>query len=107
MLYPRRVTHSRAPSHEGDRRRADLPWLLGALAWGALSALVLLEHRRIGGSDRALAELWGLLTLLWSQFGVAALVSDWRHSRGRGFRRILLWTLLPPLLLRLLAELWP
>lgn len=82
--------------------RISLPWLLGALAWGALSGLVLLEYRRIGGGEQALRELWLLLSLLWGQFGFAALVSDWRTTRGRGLKDILLWTLVPPLLLGVL-----
>lgn len=76
--------------------------MLGALVWGVLGALILLHYRRIGGGEQALKELWLLLSLLWGQFGFAALVWDWRLTRGRGIQKILIWTFTPPLLLRLL-----
>ena len=84
-------------------RDADLFWLLGGLAWGGMSLVVLLEYRRIGGGARELNELWLLLSMFWGQFGFAAMFNDWRKNRGRNFRGILLRTVLPPLILHLLA----
>jgi len=56
-------------------------WVLGGLVWGAMSLVVLLEYRRIGGGARELHELWLLLSLFWGQFGFAAMFNDWRKHR--------------------------
>lgn len=78
-------------------------WLVGALAWGGLSLVVLLEYRKLGGQPRELNELWFLMSLLWGQFCFAAIFADWRQNRGRNFGRLLLRTVLPPLILHLLV----
>ncbi len=77
----------------------DIPWVAAALAWGAASWLIVDEYRKLGGEPRQLQELWLLMSLLWVQFGFAALFADWRRNRGRRFRTLLLRTLLPPLVL--------
>jgi hypothetical protein len=74
---------------------ADVLWVAAALAWGAASWLIVHEYRKLGGEARQLQEL----SLLWAQFGFAALFADWRRNRGRRFRVLLLRTLLPPLVL--------
>jgi hypothetical protein len=58
-------------------------WLAGMLVWGAISLLVLLRYRAIGGEARELNELWLLMSLLWVQFGCAALFAEWRGKGGR------------------------
>ena len=75
-------------------------WLAGMLVWGAISLAVLLRYRAIGGQVRELNELWLLMSLLWVQFGCAALFAEWRQG-GHRFRPLLLRTLLPPLVLHL------
>ena len=77
--------------------------LLGALAWGGASLLVLLEYRKIGGQAAALNDLWFLLSLIWLQFCFAAMYADWRHNRGRRFKSLLVRAALPPLLLHVIV----
>ena len=74
-------------------------WIWAALVWGALSLVIVREYRAIGGEPAQVQELWLLMSLLWVQFGFAALFADWRHNRGRGFRRLIFRTLMPPLVL--------
>ncbi len=84
--------------------RLEVPlWLVGALVWGAVSVVVLSEYRGLGGQLRELNELWFLMSLLWAQFGFAAIFADWRRHRGRNFRALLLRTLLPPLILHVIV----
>jgi len=74
-------------------------WVAGAVAWGGVSWLIVNEYRQLGGESRELQELWFLMSLLWAQFGFAAMFADWRRNRGRRIRILLLRTLLPPLVL--------
>lgn len=87
-----------------QRSRPDFryPWLLGALIWGTLGLMVLWRYQAIGGRARQIYELWWWLSLLWGQFGFAALFAEWRQG-GRGFRFIAILTFLPPLVLYVLA----
>jgi len=74
-------------------------WIVGALLWGGVSLIIVSEYRGIGGQPAQVRELWLLMSLLWAQFGFAALFADWRRNRGRRFRVLLMRTLLPPLVL--------
>jgi len=81
----------------------DALWVVGALAWGALSWVILHQYRKLGGQHRELQELWFLMSLLWTQFGFAFMFADWRRNHARRFRVLLLRTLLPPLVLHLVV----
>ena len=83
--------------------RPDYLWVAGALVWGAISLVVLLQYRKLGGQVRELNELWFLMSLLWAQFVLAAIFADWRHNRGRNLGPLVLRLILPPLLLHLVV----
>ena len=78
-------------------------WVAGVLAWGGLSLVVLLQYRKLGGQARELNELWFLMSLLWAQFGLAAIYADWRHQGGRNLGPLVLRLILPPLVLHLVV----
>jgi len=73
-------------------------WVLAAIAWGGISALVMSEYIRIG-DRRYVQELGFLLSLLWVQFPFAALFQDLRMRGGRNVGKLLPVLVLPPLLL--------
>lgn len=79
-------------------RRESL-WVAAALLWGGVSLIIVGAYRGIGGQPAQVGELWLLMSLLWAQFGFAAMFADWRRNRGRRFRTLLMRTLLPPLVL--------
>ena len=74
-------------------------WIVAAFCWGALSLLIIQEYRKLGGQPQQIHELWLVMSLLWTQFGFAAIFADWRRNRARRFRVLLLRALIPPLLL--------
>lgn len=78
-------------------------WLLGALAWGGASLVILLEYRKLDGQAATLNDLWFLLSLIWLQFAFAAMYADWRHNRGRNFKWLLVRAILPPLALHFIV----
>ncbi len=82
---------------------SEFLWLLGALAWGGASFLVIIEYRRLGGQAAAVNGLWLILSLIWIQFVFAAIFADWRQYRGRNFKRLLVRAVLPPLFLHFIA----
>jgi hypothetical protein len=88
---------------ETSQASSHTPLAAPALAWGGASLLVLREYRRIGGQAAALNDLWFLLSLLWLQFAFAAMYADWRRTRGRNFRSLLIRAVLPPLLLHVIV----
>ena len=77
------------------------PWLIGALVWGAASLVVLAEYRALGDL-RYLTEIGFLLSLLWGEFGFAAMFHAVLKQRGRRLQTLFLITVIPPLLLHLL-----
>ncbi len=77
------------------------PWILAAIVWGGVSALVLNEYLRIGDRNY-LKELWFLLSLLWAEFPFAALFQDLRMRGGRNVAKLVPVLLLPPLVLGLM-----
>ena len=84
-----------------DDNRYLRPWILGALVWGTLSLIILLEYRE-QPDPRYLNELWFLVSLLWLEFGFAGLFHCLRHGLRARLGRMLLVSLLPPLVLHLL-----
>ncbi len=77
------------------------PWLIAASVWGICGLVVLDAHVEQVGTEH-LKELWFLMSLLWIQFGFAAVFHSLLKQRGRRFLALLLITLLPPLLLYLI-----
>jgi len=74
-----------------------LPWLIGASIWGILSCILLAEYKR-KGDLLYLKDIFFLLSLLWVQFGFAAIfnaVFSRRYGRLKGYIAV---TILPPLL---------
>ena len=74
------------------------PWVVGALAWGGLS-LILLDEYRNHGDSRYLTEIWFLLSLLWVEFPFAGIFSCLRQGRYQRLLPLLGIALLPPALL--------
>lgn len=74
------------------------PWIIGALLWGVLSAVVMLEYKR-QPNPRYLHEIWLLLSLLWLEFGFAGIFHCLRHGKRDRLGKLLLVSLLPPLVL--------
>ena len=50
-------------------------WIIGALIWGLISVIIILEHFR-HGAGVYWQEFWFLCSLLWFQFGFAAVFND-------------------------------
>ena len=78
------------------------PWIAGALVWGILSRVVLLEYQR-QPNPRYLHEIWFLVTLLWLEFGFAGIFHCLRHGLRVRLGNMLLVSLLPPLILYFLV----
>lgn len=77
------------------------PWIIGAAAWGILACILLDEYKR-KGDPLYLPDIFLILTLLWLQFGFAAIfqaVYSGRFSRLSGYTAV---TLVPPLIVYLL-----
>ena len=87
-----------------DDWRRLRPWLLGALGWGILSLVVMLEYME-QDEPKYLTELWFLLSLLWWQLCFAGIFGALRHQEARRLPGLLLVSLLPPLILRVVVSL--
>jgi len=74
------------------------PWLVGATVWLMVSLVVSLVHLRSAQPDY-LFELSGLMCLLWLQFGFAGMFHTLRKEKERNAMRLLVISLLPPLVL--------
>ncbi len=101
--------HGSNPSQWPVRRLKNTlqPWLLGALAWGIVSLVVIGEYRASGAPGQLVA-IWFLMALLWAEFGFAAMFHSLIRLNGRGLGGLLLITLVPPALLYLaVAAGWP
>ena len=85
-----------------DDNRYLRPWILGAVVWGTLSLVVLLQYRE-QPDPRYLHELWFLVSLLWLEFGFAGIFHCLRHGLRRRIGKMVLVSLLPPLVLHLLV----
>jgi hypothetical protein len=70
--------------------------------WGVVSLTVLLEYRK-QPDPRYLHELWFLVSLLWLEFGFAGIFHCLRHGLRRRIGKLVLASLLPPLVLHLLV----
>ncbi len=71
------------------------PWLYAATVWGFLSLVIIREYLR-GGETEYLNQLWFLLSLLWIEFGAAALFNSLIHRRRHQLLPLLMVTLVPP-----------
>jgi 4-amino-4-deoxy-L-arabinose transferase-like glycosyltransferase len=84
----------------GDWRRLR-PWILGAIGWGCVSLIVMLDY--IGRDEpQYVTELWFILSLLWWEFGFAGIFSAIRHEERHRVLGLVLVSLLPPAALYLL-----
>ena len=80
------------------------PWFIAASIWGFVSLIILVEYLK-GGDTRYLNQLWFLMSLLWAEFGVAALfISLMKGNRHQVFPLILV-TVLPPFILFIIIHL--
>ena len=82
--------------HSSPNRHFLLPWILGALIWCTLSYVVLDEYKRTG-DPLYLEEIFYLLSLLWVQFGFAAIFNTVRSRRYARLNAYIAVTVLPPL----------
>ena len=87
-----------------DEVRSLRPWMLGALVWAFLSAMVVLEYVD-QDEPEYLTQIWFILSLLWWQFCFAGIFSAVRRHQRRRLPGLLLLSLLPPLLLHFLVRL--
>ena len=85
-----------------DDNRYLRPWMVGALVWGILSLTILLAYKR-QPDPRYLHEIWFLVTLLWLEFGFAGIFHCLRHGPRARLGKMLLVSLLPPLILHFLV----
>lgn len=85
----------------GPSYRFLRPWLVGALIWGSASLVVIAEFRAVG-DPRHLTEIGFLLSLLWAEFGFAAMFHAVLKQRGYRLKTLFLITVIPPLVLHLL-----
>jgi len=76
------------------------PWLIAASIWLACSLLILDAYLEQVGNGY-LKDLCFLMSMLWMQFGFAALFHTLLKQRGRHLLALILVTILPPLLLYL------
>jgi len=74
------------------------PWLITASIWLACSLTILDTYlERVGNGH--LKDLCFLMSMLWMQFGFAAMFHTLLKQRGRHLLALILVTALPPLLL--------
>ena len=83
-------------SHSNPNRHFLLPWILSALIWVVLSSIVLDEYKRTG-NPLYIKEIFYLLSLLWVQFGFAAIFNTVRSRRYARLNAYIAVTVLPPL----------
>lgn len=81
--------------------RAPLRWWVGALVWGVASYAILVNHLEISGVAR-LNETWLICSLMWAQFGLAAVFAALTKRQMEVAANRLFITLVPPLLLHLI-----
>ncbi len=82
----------------GGNQNSLGPWIVGALAWGAISLIVLDEYLESGAIEQ-LNQIGFLMSLLWLQFGFAGVFQSIRNRGAKGLPALLLVIVLPPLLL--------
>ncbi len=82
----------------GGRHAGVAERIVGALAWGAISLIVLDEYLESGATGQ-LNQIWFLMYLLWLQFGFAGVFQSVRNRGAKGLPSLLLVIILPPLLL--------
>ncbi len=82
--------------YSNQERLFLLPWFIAAGGWCLITLILLDEYNRIG-DPRYLEELFLLLSLLWAEFGFAAIFNAAYHGRFSHLRPYLVITLLPPL----------
>jgi hypothetical protein len=73
------------------------PWLIAAGVWASASLIIIVEYLK-GGDTKHLWQLWFLLSLLWSEFGFAAIFNSLMKRKRDQLLPLLLVTLVPPLL---------
>jgi hypothetical protein len=80
------------------------PWLIAAVVWGFLSMIIIVEYLK-GGETKYVNQLWFLMSLLWAQFGVAALFNCLMKRHKHQFFPLSLVTVLPPFILYIIVHL--
>ncbi len=80
------------------------PWIIAAVIWIILSLIIIVEYLK-GGETRYLNPLWFLLSLLWAEFGVAALFNSLMKRKRHKIIPLLLVTFVPPLILFIIIHL--
>lgn len=80
------------------------PWLIAATIWGILSLIILIEYLEAGES-RYLNPLWFLLSILWAEFGFAALFNCLMKRNLNQIWPLILITALPPFMLFVIIRL--
>jgi len=78
------------------------PWLIAASTWLACSLIILDAYLEQMGNG-SLKDLCFLMSMLWMQFGFAALFHTLLKQRGRHLLALILVTILPPILLYLIV----
>jgi ABC-type multidrug transport system permease subunit len=73
------------------------PWLIAAVVWIAVSLLIIVEYLK-AGDTKYLWQLWFLLSLLWSEFGFAAIFNSLIKRKRYQLFPLLLVTVVPPLI---------
>jgi ABC-type multidrug transport system permease subunit len=71
------------------------PWLIAAVVWIAVSLLIIVEYLK-AGDTKYLWQLWFLLSLLWSEFGFAAIFNSLIKRKRYQLFPLLLVTVVPP-----------
>ena len=81
-----------------------LPWFIGAWVWGIVSYVVLSEYKKIG-DPQYLGEICFVLSLLWAEFGFAAILKEVYSRRYRHLAAYAAIIVLPPLVMYILMVL--
>ena len=78
-------------------------WILGAFVWGVISLVTILEHFRYGAGVYW-QEFWFLCSLLWFQFGFAAVFNAMLKGRLHKINDRVLIAIGPPVVLYLIVS---
>jgi hypothetical protein len=78
-----------------------VPWLIAAAGWCLLTIVLLGEYRRVG-DPAYIEEFFFLLSLLWVEFGFAAMFNALYRGRLGRLKPFAAIALVPPLLLYVL-----